>query len=120
MRCPVLVARAVLLPAVLVLLCWFFAINEIAACACLAWLRGRFGIDRPRTKSSASPGLPLTRKKIAAPGAFWCAVFFHELHLRAWLRGYSGYQHRPLHPLVALALGAVASFFSENVGGRHC
>ena len=48
-----------------------FAINEIAACACLAQLRGRFGIERPRTKSSASPGQPLARQAMAAPGAFW-------------------------------------------------
>ena len=60
-----------------------FAINEIAACAFLAWLRGLFGIERPRTKSSTSPGLPLTRPKIAAPGVFWWAVFFHELHTTA-------------------------------------
>ena len=82
-RCPVLVARAVLLPAVLVLLCWFFAINEIAACACLALLRGRFGIERPRTKSSASPGQPLARQAIAAPGAFWRPRFGRGLHTPA-------------------------------------
>ena len=82
-RCPVLVARAVLLPAVLVLLCWFFAINEIAACACLARLRGRFGIESPRTKSSASPGQPLARRAMAAPGAFWRPRFGRGLHTTA-------------------------------------
>ena len=82
-RCPVLVARAVLLPAVLVLLCWFFAINEIAACACLAMLGGRFGIERTRTKSSASPGQPLARQTIAAPGAFWRPRFGRGLHTTA-------------------------------------
>ena len=60
-----------------------FAINEIAACACLAMLRGRFGIERPRTKSSASPGLPLARQTIAAPGAFWRPRFGRGLHTTA-------------------------------------
>ena len=48
-----------------------FAINEIAACACLAWPRGRFAFKRCSTQSSANPGQPLARRAMTAPGAFW-------------------------------------------------
>ena len=48
-----------------------FAINEIAACACLAWPRGRFTFKRPSTQRPTSPGQPLARQAMAAPGAFW-------------------------------------------------
>ena len=33
--------------------------------------RGRFTFKRPSTQSSTSPGQPLARRAMAAPGAFW-------------------------------------------------
>ncbi len=56
--------------------CWVcFAINSRAARACPARPRGRFGLKRPSTQSPTSPGQPLARQAMAAPGAFWRPVF---------------------------------------------
>ena len=50
---------------------WCFATNERAASACPARPRGRFALKRCSTQSSTSPGQPLARQAMAAPGAFW-------------------------------------------------
>ena len=60
-----------------------FAINEIAASAFPARPRGRFAFKRCSPQSSASPGQPLARQAMAAPGAFWRPRFGRGLHTTA-------------------------------------